>query len=398
MKKKKVIVYLHRYPLEYESNLFPATRKLLDLLIKKYEVIYVSFKPISKKNEALRKGITIRELPFTIDRKSAKDKWIKMFIWYLNIWNIRKIIKENNASFIVHKEQLPFIPSILARMKIPMLLDIGDWWWSTLLCKYNLEKVSEKIENVEIRDWNKFKNLYLSTHSKAEAEMIYERGMDIKRMTVINQSSNDKTFKPVDARDIRKKLGLKDTDWVVAVHGIIHPSKDYGLLLKWWAKISAKHNNWKLLNIGGTMGEEWYKKRIKELNIEDSTILTGWIDGPGELNKYLNAADCLLVTRKNNLANRGLIPSSLHHSMSIGKPLVVTGLAGLTENVQNGINGYSYIPDSYESFEKTLEHIYNNPKEARKVGLAGIARGKECFDLDKSARNFFNLIDRNIKK
>jgi len=397
MKNKKTIIYLHRYPIEEEAFLCPATRSILDLLTKKYNVIYISLK--SKKiDKELRKGLIIRELPFTIDRKDPKDKWIKTILWYFCLPKIKKIILKSKPSFIVHKEQMPFIPSFLSRLNIKLLQDIGDWWWTTLLCKYNLEKISEKIENIEIRDWNKSKNLILTAHSKAEASMIAKRGMDPNRIFVINHPSSKETFRPVDASEIKKKLNLTKDNWIIAVHGITHPSKDYNLLLNWWSKISKEHKNWILLNIGGTTGEKWYRKRLKQLKIEDNAIITGWISNPEKLNKYLNAADCLLVTRKNNLANQGLIPSSLWHSMSIGKPLIITGLPGLSEHIQDRKSGYSYIPDNYESFRSTLEHIYNNPQEAKKVAKNGIKRGEKVFNTKRCTKKYFNLIDDLISE
>jgi glycosyltransferase involved in cell wall biosynthesis len=370
---------------------------ILNLLAKKYNVVYISFKPSTQININLRKNITCIELPQTVNRKDSKDKWIKTLIWYASMPKIRKMIEEIKPSFIVHKEQMPFIPRYLAKLKIPLLIDIGDWWWTTLLCKTKLGSyLAEKMENREVRLWNKHQNIFLTTHSNTEKEVLVQRGMEAKRITVVNHPSSDETYKPIDSSNLRKKLKLSK-NFVVSVHGIIHPSKDYNLLLNWWKEISLIHKDWKLLIIGGTIGEEWCKNKIKKLGIEKTTLMTGWLKDAEEVNKYLNVSDCLLVTRKNNLANRGLIPSSLFHSLSLGKPVVITGLGGLSEIIRNKIDGFSYIPDNFDSFKETLEYIYNNPKKAKEIGKAGILRGKECFDPEKSAKGFFKVIDKNIK-
>lgn len=399
MKSKKTILYLHRYPIEYESVLYPATRRILDKLSKKYRVVYVSFKPAGKPNASLRKGVLFRELPYSVDRKDAYDKWKKTLIWYWNARKLDRLIREFKPSCIVHKEQLPFIPLYLRKKGIPLLVDIGDWWWTTLFGRTRGGmRVAQKVENVGIRSWGKSKNLFVTTHSQTEAATLVKRGMDPSRIYVVNHPSSDEVFRPVQAADIRKKLDFKKGDWVVAVHGIIHPSKAYDQLLVWWQRVVRAHQNWKLLIIGGTIGEKWCKNEIRRLGIQKNTIMTGWLKDVEEVNRYLNAADCLLVTRRNDLANQGLIPSSLFHSLSIGKPLVITGLPGLSEIVVNGINGYSFTPDSYDSFKSTLEEIYNYPQKAKKIGRKGIARGRECFDPEKCAEGFVGVIDRAVRE
>ncbi|HVY01964.1 MAG TPA: glycosyltransferase, partial [Candidatus Nanoarchaeia archaeon] len=114
--------------------------------------------------------------------------------------------------------------------------------------------------------------------------------------------------------------------------------------------------------------------------------------------RYLNVSDCLLVTRRNDLANKGLIPSALFHSLTIGKPLLITGLPGFSEMVRDKIDGYTFKPDSFESFKKKLEYIQIHPEEARKIGKQGIKRGKEVFDPEKCAKGFYDFIDETIKK
>ena len=98
---------------------------------------------------------------------------------------------------------------------------------------------------------------------------------------------------------LRKKLNLPVGDFIVAVHGIIHPSKGYDQMLKWWKNISLNYPSWKLLIIGGAGKEKWCREKISELGLINKVIMTGWLPNQMMVNEYLNAADCLLVTRRN---------------------------------------------------------------------------------------------------
>jgi glycosyltransferase involved in cell wall biosynthesis len=332
-----------------------------------------------------------------VDRKNGKDKLIKTGLWFLSALKIRKIIKDAKADFIVHKEQLPFLPYILSKMKIPMLLDIGDWWWTTLFGSNKIGlNLAQTMENIEMKMLGKANNLYVSVHSRTEAKILEQRGIPGNRIRFINHPASHGDFKPVDSRKLRKELGI-EKDFVVALHGIIHPSKGYDQILDWWTEISKTRKNWKLLIIGGGTGEDWCRNKIKKLGIQDSTIMTGWVKDVNTLNMYLNLADCLLVTRRNDLANQGLIPSSLFHSLSIGKPLLITGLPGFSEMVRDGIDGFAFKPDNFKSFKDKLDYIYNNPEKAKQIGKQGIKRGIDVFDPDKCAKGFYNFIDDIIK-
>ena len=125
--------------------------------------------------------------------------------------------------------------------------------------------------------------------------------------------------------------------------------------------------------------------------------MTGWLPTQGDVNRHLNAADCLLVIRRNSDDNQGIIPSALYHSLATGKPTVATGLAGMAEIVRHGVDGYLFEPDNYDSFRAVLEYVAVHPAEAARIGQAGMAREKECFDPDIAAVKTVEVIDRMLR-
>ena len=393
---KLSIVYFHRYPIEYEAIQYPGMRDLFDELLKKYRVIYFSMKGVKSLDNKLREGIEIIEIPLRVDNINSKDKWIKTFFYYLflpiTILRLRKL----RPNFIICKETLPFIPLLLGKLRIPMIIDISDWWWSILLGKKELgRKLATKLEDIEVRHWSKLKVITI-THSKAEEELVEQKGISKSKIEVINAPLYKEVYFPIKADKERKKLGFSKKDFVVALHGIIHPSKGYDQILEWWKRIVKIHNNWKLLIIGGASGEKWCRKEIKKLGLEKSAIMTGWLPTQSDVNRYLNVANCLLVSRRNTKENKGVIPSALYHSLMLGKPVIVTGLPGMSEIIRHGVNGYLFEPDSYESFKGVLETIYKNPKKSAKVGKQGIKRGEECFNPEIAAKKWREVIDKTI--
>jgi len=390
---KKKIIYFHRYPIDYESEQFPAAIPILENLKKNNDVFYISM-GLNGKQEIKNKikGIKFIELPIKIDRFNTLDKWIKTLKYYLFLPETISKLKKLNPDFIICKETLPFVPSAIVRLNKPTLIDISDWWWSIMLGKNKLgRKIAQFLEKKEVEDWNKFKVICI-THTKSEAKLMIDKGMNPKKIRTINAPQHKEVYFPIKNISIRNKIGIKKGSWVVAMHGIIHPSKGYFQILDWWKKIISEHKNWVLLIIGGSGEEEACREKIEKMNLKNNVIMTGWLPTQKDVNIYLNSSDCLMVTRRNTPENQGIIPSSLYHNMAVGKPTIATGLPGMSEIIEHGKNGYVFKPDSFVSFKSVLEEVYNNPAKAKKAAKKGIETASKSFDLDLCSENYSKLI------
>ena len=146
--------------------------------------------------------------------------------------------------------------------------------------------------------------------------------------------------------------------------------------------------------IGGAGEEKRCRGQIEKLGIWKNVLMTGWLPTQNDVNKYLNASDCLLVTRRNTPENYGVIPSALFHSLTTGKPTVAAGLPGMSEFVRQRKTGYLFEPDNYEHFKSILEYLSKNKKEAKSVGKAGMKSAEKYFDADKIAQEYLKVIEK----
>ena len=391
---RKKIVYFHRYAIEDEANQFPGLRVLLSVLKKQYEVVYVSMRGRQSPDRELRKDLKIMEIPLTIIPSIGWNKWIKTILYYLFLpWTLARL-RQLQPALIICKEPLPFVPSVVSRLKIPTLIEIGDWWWSIFLGKgVKGKQLAQWIERHEIKDWAQGNTLAIF-HTQSEFDLMRDSGFPLERLRKLKASHHDEVYFSCDASTERKRLNFSSEDWVVVVHGIMHPSKGYEQILTWWKQLVLEHPNWKLLMIGGASNEKTYQTLVKNLHLEKQVIFAGWLPTQNVVNRYLNVADCLLVTRRNSPENRGVIPSALNHSLALGKPVVATGLPGMSEVIHHGENGYLYEPDNYESFKSVLENIAKNPEQALKVAQEGKKILEEFFNTENFALEFKMIIDR----
>ncbi len=391
---KPIVVYLHRYPIEIESQRYASARLIMDLLLPKYEVVYMSMKGRDPADPACRRGITMIELPMTIQPGNLFDKWFKTICWYLCLPYILMRLKKMHPALILCKEALPFINCFVGLLRKPMLIAVSDWWWSILLGEFPFGiKIADFLERCEVRLWNRADNRIVMANSRAEAGVVERLGMSPDRIQIVNSPLVQGVYGSCDSSEERRKLGFDGGTWAVAVHGIIRAGKGYEQLLEWWCRLAPAHPDWRLMIIGGAGGEGWCRNMIQRLGIEKQVVMTGWLPTHEDVNRYLNAADCQLVIRRNSKDNTGLIPSSLYHSMATGKPTIAVGLAGISEIIEHGKSGYLFEPDNYDSFLRTIEYVAAHREEADRVGAAGIQRAMECFDPEVSAAKHVELID-----
>ena len=388
------ILYLHRYPPETEALQFPALQALAERLAARYEVIYLSLRGPRPPDAALRSTMRVIEAPWRVDQTRGLDKWMKTGLYYglLPWWKRR--IRSERPDVVFCKETLPSIPARIARLGIPTIAEASDWWWSILLGGTSWgRRTAGALERREVRQWDRL-GVRAIAHTQAEARLIEEKGLRPDRITVINAPSAPGIFRPCDNPADRSAWG--EGVWVAAIHGIIRPGKGYEQLLQWWAAAARRHPHWRLLIIGGAGGEAWLRRMIGRLGLREKVIVTGWLPAKEDVNRHLNAADVLLVIRRNSPDNWGVVPSALFNSLSTGRPTLSVGLPGIAETIRDGIDGYLFEPDQPEAFIAALERIEAEPEAARRIGLAGRERARECFCIDAAVASYERLIQNVV--
>ena len=342
----KKLIYLHRYPIEDESIQFPGFKKLKEKACKNFKFYYCSMKGIKPKDKELRINANFIELPFTINRNNNFDKWFKTVLYLLYFPIIWLKIKLMKPDAIICAEPLPLVPLLLAKLRIPMMIIASDWWWSIT---FGESRFTQFIENFEVKRWNK-PWVIIIAHSNAEKNLLIRKGFSEDRIII-----NYPKFKPNKNYKIikvsKEEMGFKKSDKLIVAHGIMHPSKDYINIIKCWKKIERKNSNLKLVLVGGGGEENKLKNLIKELKLKN-VVLTGWLKNETDVNKYLNVADTLLVSRQVNQANEGVIPSSLYHAMALKKNILATDLPGIREFS----NGYKRI-NFYKNNKELIKNV-----------------------------------------
>lgn len=161
--------------------------------------------------------------------------------------------------------------------------------------------------------------------------------------------------------ELRQKLGLAVDDFVVGYFGLLNRNKGLDTLLKALEMLKAGGNPWKLLIIGGEIGETDVTNReyareidqlIKKLDIEDSVIRTGHLTARETSQSFYALDAAALPFRDGSNFRRGSLLALLAH----GVPVVTTSVndAGEKESGQQTAS-----VQNFTSYTTTLQSFRN---------------------------------------
>jgi glycosyltransferase involved in cell wall biosynthesis len=232
---------------------------------------------------------------------------------------------------------------------------------------------------------------------------IYKRVAEITAITpmlteyAINMGGNPKTtnylpsgsdldlFYP-EAKDeeILKKYNIKKTDQVILFAGTLYDFSGLDVLIKYLAENKNIATNMKFLIVGHGQQSAFLEKLIKESNLGEKIILTGFIDY-AKLAKYINLADiCINPFRINKVTNI-IFPGKIYQYMACEKPVIATRLEGVMGIFPDdgGKNNIFYFD-------------LNNPKEffdlAKNIGKTKVK------DVNPSLQEISDILYKKIEK
>ena len=158
-------------------------------------------------------------------------------------------------------------------------------------------------------------------------------------------------------------------------------------LLKVFSILHTNYKDWKLEIIGDGVLKEEMEDFIQLHHLEDSVHLAGF-QGKDYINKVLNKSSIYLMTSETE--SFGIV---LLEAMSHGVPCIAFDSAeGAREIISSGDNGYLIKNRNYVAMVKKIEDLIKNPKERKKVGLAGRS-SIEKYKGDVVCDMWVNLIE-----
>ena len=188
------------------------------------------------------------------------------------------------------------------------------------------------------------KLLYFSNDMNREA---IKKKLHIIPLGTTPVSVSDKALKAA-----RKKYKLNDTR-VIYFIGRLVDRKGIDVLIKAFGNMSGDADDLKLVIVGDGQERAILHELVKELDLTDKVVFTGYLNGE-ERFALLKIADICVVPSVNVGDQAEGLPIVFMEGITAGKAVVVTDATGAHELVKNGIDAFVAKAGSVESLADKL--------------------------------------------
>ena len=183
--------------------------------------------------------------------------------------------------------------------------------------------------------------------------ILIRSGIDIEKFQSVKLSREKK----------RMELGFDAGIPLVAMIACFKPQKSPLDFVRVAKIVSAENSEARFLLVGNGVLRSKVEELIEVLSIEDRILLLGW---RRDIPEIMNCIDILVLTS----LWEGL-PRVFPQAMASGIPVVATGVDGIPEAIQDGVNGFLLPPGDIDGMAAKIIYLIRHPEKAREMGEKG---------------------------
>lgn len=239
--------------------------------------------------------------------------------------------------------------------------------------------IFDKIDNWVID----FTNSYIIAISEKVKQFLLKRKNEelSKKISVIYNGINVKKEEYIlnneKIKYFRSSLRFEENDFIISIIGRLEEQKGHLIFLSSVLQIIKKYNL-KILIIGEGSQRSKIENFIKEENLYQNIFLLGF---KAETEKYFEISNLVVVP--SIWEGFGIVACE---GMIKGKIVLAAKVGGLTEVIQDGVNGFLYETDTLKT---KLEYIFQNYDKLRFIGENAKEFVKEKFDIQKNSKLYY---------
>ncbi len=212
-----------------------------------------------------------------------------------------------------------------------------------------LAHLTDAIITINKEDHERAQKLKLRKNGKVY--YVHGVGMDTEKYSV-----------HADRDEIRKRLGLCESDFAFISMGELNGEKNYSSAIKAVAEANDTRIKYFICGIGPKENE--LKQLIEELGLQNSVFLLGYRN---DISDLLTGVDAFLFTSK-----REGLARSLMEAMAAGLPCVVSDIRGNNDLIDDGKGGFLCREGEYADAMKKIVDDEEKRREMREYNLKKI--------------------------
>ena len=203
-------------------------------------------------------------------------------------------------------------------------------------------------------------------------------GVDPEQFTQTNQLSSDSLSSD--------SLSVGSKGQRLLYVGRLAAAKGMPILLKSMAALKLSRPEIHLTVVGDGEDRAELEKRTQTLGLGDHVDFVGY-QTPDAVREYLQASDIFVMS---SFAEG--VPVVLMEAMMSGLPVVATQIAGVSELVEDGVNGFLVPPSDVGSLTQKIRVLLADESLRKRLGDRGQQKVSQEFNICHEAKKLYQLI------
>lgn len=345
--KKKIIIVGPAYPYRGGNSLYVSF--LYDLLKDKYDVTIVNYKLLYP--SVLFPGTTQNDTSNHVIKEVKSYRLINSvnpFSWFTAAGFIKKL----NADLVIFDWWNPFfgpshraISSLIKKQYRNKIVFITE-----NVISHEARLIDRILTKIGLKNADAF--VALSKIVEDTLKDFTDKKIYKSALPVYDCYNLDKN---IDVRRQKAELGFSENDDVVLFFGYVRKYKGLNVLIDAFPAVLKSNPNAKLLVVGEFYdSSEKYYKQIESLGLQNSVKVVQKYVPNEDVGKYYSVADVVVLPYL-SATQSGV----LNIAYGFGKPVIVTKVGGLAEDVIEGSTGYIINPDNPGEISSAVSKFFS---------------------------------------
>lgn len=247
----------------------------------------------------------------------------------------------------------------------------------------------------EIINWKSMHNKIVKTLDTADHIMCVSEdllsialahGVDEEKVSLVPIGVDIAVFKKRDDENLKERLGIDGDVKIVLYVGQLISRKGLNYLIDAIPQISGKHNKTFFVFVGNGAQKEYIEKLCREKNIQKYTRFEGSVELK-QLIDWYSIADIFVLPS----LSEGR-PTVIYEAMSCKLPVIATDVGGVSEQVENGYNGFIVKPRDSNALADRITYLLENDDLREDMGRKSRRRIiEQGWTWDNHAKNVVEI-------
>jgi glycosyltransferase involved in cell wall biosynthesis len=211
-------------------------------------------------------------------------------------------------------------------------------------------------------------------------------GVNPNNISINYNAIPDRNKVEASRADLRRQLGLKDSDFVILNIGRLRIQKAQDTLLKAIPIVRHEIPNLKVMIVGE--GELWHSLIGLSNNLKVDDIVT-FVGGTSHPEMYMNSSDIFVLPS----VFEGL-PTVVLEAFRSSIPVIASDIDGTNELIRDGINGLLFETKDHQALASCIVKLFSSHEFRESLSKAGQTTFQEKYNITAYAKQLESLYSK----